>query len=242
MPMSAADNDAGRHGAAGKEVERQEEKDWSDSRWNQTEVGPFLASSLQTPGGMIVKALSVKVGSGGEASVCYDLGKPAMRAAWTGGFLKFQSVRFGIMGAPMRAGEWAFSTAGPAGWPWAGGRHEALRVQGNRVVLETRVGGTLVRETPWFDRAGDLNVFSRTFVIEPGIYIRQSALDALPRTAENLALIQNIQPAVTKYADIGVRIEDAFLLEASGLRRLTASVPRTIEEVEAFLKRPAASR
>ena len=47
---------------------------------------------------------------------------------------------------------------------------------------------------------------------------------------------------MTKYADIGVRIEDAFLLEASGLRRLTASVPRTIEEVEAFLARPAASR
>jgi len=80
------------------------------------------------------------------------------------------------------------------------------------------------------------------FVIEPGLYIRQSALDALPRTAENLALIERIQPAVTKYADIGVRIEDAFLLEASGLRRLTASVPRTIEEVEAFLARPAASR
>ena len=80
------------------------------------------------------------------------------------------------------------------------------------------------------------------FVIEPGIYIRQSALEALPRTPENTALIESIQPAVTRYADIGVRIEDAFLLEASGLRRLTASVPRTIEEVEAFLKRPAASR
>jgi Xaa-Pro aminopeptidase len=64
----------------------------------------------------------------------------------------------------------------------------------------------------------------------------------LPRTAENLALIERIQPAVTKYADIGVRIEDAFLLETSGLRRLTTSVPRTIEEVEAFLARPAASR
>ena len=81
------------------------------------------------------------------------------------------------------------------------------------------------------------------FVIEPGIYIRQSALDALPRTTENLALIEKIQPAVKKYADIGIRIEDAFLLEESGLRWLTASVPRTIEEVEAFLsKRPASNR
>ena len=82
-----------------------------------------------------------------------------------------------------------------------------------------------------------------TFVIEPGIYVRQSALDALPRTAENLTLIEKIQPAVKKYADIGVRIEDSFLLEESGLRRLSAAVPRTINEVEAFMRqRPAAAR
>jgi Xaa-Pro aminopeptidase len=74
------------------------------------------------------------------------------------------------------------------------------------------------------------------FVIEPGIYIRQSALDALPRTAANLALIEKIQPAVNNYADLGVRIEDSFLLEESGLKRLSASVPRTIAEVEAFMR------
>jgi Xaa-Pro aminopeptidase len=78
------------------------------------------------------------------------------------------------------------------------------------------------------------------FVIEPGIYIRQSALDALPRTEGNNALVETIQPAVRKYADIGVRVEDSFLLEESGLRRLSASVPRTVAEIESFLKtRPA---
>lgn len=74
-----------------------------------------------------------------------------------------------------------------------------------------------------------------TFVIEPGIYIRQSALDALPRTTENLALIERIQPAVKKYMDIGVRVEDSFLLEETGLTRLSGSVPRTIADVEAFM-------
>jgi len=74
------------------------------------------------------------------------------------------------------------------------------------------------------------------FTIEPGIYIRQSALDTLPRTPENNALIDKLQPAVKKYAEIGIRIEDSFLLESSGLRRLSASVPRTIDEIEAFLK------
>ena len=52
-----------------------------------------------------------------------------------------------------------------------------------------------------------------------------------------MALIERIQPAVKKYLDIGVRIEDAFLLEEAGLRRLTASVPRTIEEIEAFMRK-----
>ncbi|HEV8346063.1 MAG TPA: aminopeptidase P N-terminal domain-containing protein [Vicinamibacterales bacterium] len=80
------------------------------------------------------------------------------------------------------------------------------------------------------------------FVIEPGIYIRAAALEALPRTPENTALIEKIEPAVKKYSDIGVRIEDSFLLEENGLRRLSASVPRTIEEIESFLrKRPSRS-
>jgi Xaa-Pro aminopeptidase len=74
------------------------------------------------------------------------------------------------------------------------------------------------------------------FTIEPGIYIRQGALDALPRTPANDALIARIQPAVKKYADIGVRVEDSFLLDDTGLRRLSASVPRTIEEIESFMK------
>jgi Xaa-Pro aminopeptidase len=75
-----------------------------------------------------------------------------------------------------------------------------------------------------------------TFVIEPGIYIRQSALDALPRTRENDEFIEKVTPVAQQYADIGVRVEDAFLLDEGGLRRMSASVPRTIEEIEAFMR------
>ena len=73
------------------------------------------------------------------------------------------------------------------------------------------------------------------FTIEPGLYVRQSALDGLPRTPANIALIEKIQPAVQKYADIGVRLEDSFLLEETGLQNLSASVPTTIEQIESFL-------
>jgi Xaa-Pro aminopeptidase len=86
------------------------------------------------------------------------------------------------------------------------------------------------------DRSRELQA-GMAFTIEPGIYIRQSALDALPDTPENRALTARIQPAVTKYLNIGIRVEDSFLLEPSGLRRLSAAVPRTIDEIETFLRK-----
>jgi Xaa-Pro aminopeptidase len=76
-----------------------------------------------------------------------------------------------------------------------------------------------------------------TFVIEPGIYIRQAALDALPRTAENVAFIEKVQPMVDKYKDIGVRVEDSFLLTTGGLERLSSAVPRTVDEIEQYMKK-----
>lgn len=74
------------------------------------------------------------------------------------------------------------------------------------------------------------------FTIEPGLYIRQTALDALPPTPENAAFIERVQPAVRKYLDIGVRIEDSFLLDESGLRNLSVALPKAIGEIEALMR------
>jgi Xaa-Pro aminopeptidase len=75
-----------------------------------------------------------------------------------------------------------------------------------------------------------------TFTIEPGLYIRKSVLDQLPKTRENIELIGRIQEAVTKYGDIGVRVEDSFVMEENGVRNLSAAVPRTIKDIEAFMR------
>ncbi|HEY7498233.1 MAG TPA: aminopeptidase P N-terminal domain-containing protein [Vicinamibacterales bacterium] len=76
-----------------------------------------------------------------------------------------------------------------------------------------------------------------TFVIEPGIYIRESALENLPNTPENAAFVTKVRPVVQKYKNIGVRIEDSFLLTDTGLERLSAGVPRTTDEIESFMKK-----
>ena len=75
------------------------------------------------------------------------------------------------------------------------------------------------------------------FVIEPGIYIREEALDALPPTAENKAFAEKVRGAVRKFKDVGVRIEDSFLLGDGGLQNLSAGAPRGVAEVEALLAR-----
>ena len=57
----------------------------------------------------------------------------------------------------------------------------------------------------------------------------------LEDTPENRAFKEKVRPTVLKYKDIGVRVEDSFLLTETGLVRLSARVPRTLEEIEAFM-------
>jgi Xaa-Pro aminopeptidase len=76
-----------------------------------------------------------------------------------------------------------------------------------------------------------------SFVIEPGIYIRPQALDTLPQTPANAAFIEKVRAVVAKYENIGVRIEDSYLLTSTGLERLSATVPRTVEEIETFMEK-----
>jgi Xaa-Pro aminopeptidase len=58
----------------------------------------------------------------------------------------------------------------------------------------------------------------------------------LSKTPENEAFAEKVKPAFEKYRNLGLRIEDSFLLTESGLKRLSAGIPRTIEEIEAFMK------
>jgi Xaa-Pro aminopeptidase len=83
------------------------------------------------------------------------------------------------------------------------------------------------------------------FVVEPGIYIRAQALADMADTPENRKFKESVAPAVEKYKNTGIRIEDSFLLTPGGLKRLSITVPRSIDEVERFMKtgqRPTTAR
>jgi len=73
------------------------------------------------------------------------------------------------------------------------------------------------------------------FTIEPGIYVRANLLDIIPNTPKNQAMIAKIRPAVQKYANIGVRIEDDYIATANGVEWISRA-PREISEIEAVMK------
>ncbi|HKQ77165.1 MAG TPA: aminopeptidase P family protein [Blastocatellia bacterium] len=70
------------------------------------------------------------------------------------------------------------------------------------------------------------------FTVEPGIYIRPDALDALPKTPENERFIKAVRPAFEKYKGIGVRIEDDILVTSGEPVTMSAAIPRKLEDVE----------
>lgn len=80
------------------------------------------------------------------------------------------------------------------------------------------------------------------FTIEPGVYVRSNLAEILPDTPRNRALLQKIAPALRRYAGIGVRIEDDYLVTASGVERPSALVPREIDAIERLLAEPRTAR
>jgi Xaa-Pro aminopeptidase len=85
------------------------------------------------------------------------------------------------------------------------------------------------------DPLGEL-VPGAAFVIEPGLYIRPDAFERLP-ASRRAAISEALAPAAARYRDIGIRVEDSFLMTPSGPVMLSAAAPRGIAEIERIVGR-----
>jgi Xaa-Pro aminopeptidase len=75
------------------------------------------------------------------------------------------------------------------------------------------------------------------FTIEPGIYVRENLLETLSDTPRNRALIAKIRPAFERYKNVGVRIEDDYIVTDKGVEWISRA-PREMSEIEALMKKP----
>jgi Xaa-Pro aminopeptidase len=73
------------------------------------------------------------------------------------------------------------------------------------------------------------------FVIEPGLYIRPDTFERLAARDETKALAARIEPAVRRYWNMGVRVEDSFLMTDTGPLMLSAKAPRLPQDIEAIV-------
>ena len=95
----------------------------------------------------------------------------------------------------------------------------------------------MVHDPEQYTLTGTFGIGS-AFTIEPGIYVRENLLTILPDTPGNRRLASKIAPVVARYANIGVRIEDDYLVTPAGVERVSAAVPREIDAIEALLAKP----
>ena len=128
----------------------QNEETWASDRWNEVKLGSVQSGIIRGAGVTVPRGVSVRLGDAGEVSACFNPETLTYDAVWTGGFLKFSSVRHGFMHGVMMDGT-ALPTLVQTKTQQPFEYRGFYRV-GNRVVFAYRIGEQDFLDAPWVEQ------------------------------------------------------------------------------------------
>ncbi len=133
----------------------QSEPVWADGRWNETDLGSLLSGVFRGDGVSVARGICVRLGEGDDGlSVCFDAETLGYSQVWSGGFVRFTSVRHGFMQGLNQDGP-TVAVASDLTQPIrstdgsnADRQYLGLYRHGDRVIFSYRIGPTVYLDAP----------------------------------------------------------------------------------------------
>ena len=126
------------------------EPSFADDQLNAVDTGGLVSQSVRYQGSITTRAITVSLGEEGEAAAVFDPERLTFTDAWQGGFVRWDSRRFGLNSGVRPAGKRLLNLS-DSEWSAAPKQYLGLHRNGNRTVFHYRIGDAEVYDHAWFE-------------------------------------------------------------------------------------------